>query len=106
MMKKSILFAAGAAVLLCASAPMAFAGGKVENACNRSERSAANRRLCNCIQQVADMTLSGSDQRRVAKFFNDPDEAHAVWISQRASDDAFWERYKNFGNMAEAYCGG
>lgn len=104
-MKKSILSAAIAAALLCTSAPMAMAG-KVENACNRSDRAKASRSLCNCVQQVADMTLSSSDQRRVAKFFNDPDEAHSVWISQRASDDAFWERYKNFGNMAEAYCGG
>ena len=52
------------------------------------------------------MTLQGGDQRRAAKFFNDPDRAHETWMSQRESDDAFWERYKNFGATAEAYCAG
>jgi hypothetical protein len=52
------------------------------------------------------MTLPGGDQRRAAKFFADPDRAHETWMSQRDSDDAFWERYKNFGATAEAYCAG
>ena len=52
------------------------------------------------------MTLSGGDQRRAAKFFKDPEAAHATWVSQSASDDAFWERYKSFGQTAEAYCAG
>lgn len=104
-MKKSLVLAACAAAMLSATTPAAFAG-PIENACNRSDRAKASRSLCNCIQQVADMTLNRGDQRRIGKFFNDPDEAHATWVSQRASDDAFWERYKSFGNMAEAYCGG
>ncbi len=52
------------------------------------------------------MTLRGSDQRRAAKFFRDPDLAHKTWVSQTASDDAFWDRYKEFGAAAEAYCAG
>ncbi|MDQ2064823.1 hypothetical protein Q9295_00415 [Xinfangfangia sp. CPCC 101601] len=80
--------------------------GPVESACVRSDRAGASRPLCGCIQQVADMVLTNSDQRRAAKFFKDPDAAHAVWVSQRAADDAFWERYKQFGTMAEAYCAG
>ena len=52
------------------------------------------------------MTLSGGDQRRAAKFFKDPEAAHATWISQSKSDDAFWDRYKSFGQTAEAYCAG
>lgn len=80
--------------------------GPIERACLRSDRDAANRRVCSCIQQVADMTLRGSDQRRAAKFFSDPDRAHETWMSQRASDDAFWERYKTFGATAEATCAG
>ena len=65
-----------------------------------------DRSLCKCIQQVADMTLSGSDQRRAAKFFKDPEAAHVTWVSQKASDDAFWDRYKTFGSQAETYCSG
>lgn len=103
-MKKAILTAVLTAGMLITSAP-AFAG-PIESACMKSGRKAANRALCNCVQQVADQTLKSSDQRRAAKFFRDPDLAHTTWVSQRASDDAFWERYKSFGQMAEVYCGG
>jgi hypothetical protein len=110
-MQKPALFAApallfaSAALLLSLSATGAQAG-PIQSACLRSDRDAANRSLCSCIQQVADMTLVGSDQRRAAKFFSDPDKANETWLSQRASDDAFWDRYKNFGQTAEAYCAG
>ncbi len=100
-MTKSFLLAAGLAVL----AGMAFAG-PIERACNKSERKAATRSLCDCIQQAADMTLSGSDQRRAVSFFKDPEKAHKVWMSKSRGDDAFWDRYKAFGAQAEAMCGG
>ena len=104
-MKITTLSAALAAALLLTSGSAALAG-PIESACLRSDRAASNRSLCGCIQQVADMTLKGGDQRRAAKFFRDPDLAHTVWISQRPADDAFWDRYKQFGAMAESYCGG
>jgi len=103
MMMKSFTLAAVLAVFLPAGLALA---GPIERACMSSDRSAASRSLCGCIQQAADQTLSGSDQRRAAKFFKDPENAHATWISQSASDDAFWERYKSFGATAEAYCAG
>jgi hypothetical protein len=80
--------------------------GPIERACNRSDRDAANRRVCSCIQSVADQNLSGGDQRRAAKFFSDPDRAQDVRLSDTARDDAFWQRYTAFGELAEAYCGG
>ena len=101
---KRILHGAVLAALLLPAIPAPVLAGPIERACLRSDRDAANRRLCACIQQVADMTLRGSDQRRAAGFFSDPDRAHETWLSQRANDDAFWERYKNFGATAEAYC--
>ena len=104
-MIKSILSAALVAGVMFTSPSVALAG-PVESACMRSDRAKANRALCGCIQQVADMTLKNADQRRAAKFFRDPDLAHTVWISQKSADDAFWKRYKQFGAMAEAYCGG
>jgi hypothetical protein len=82
------------------------AAGPIERACLGSDRRAASPALCSCIQRVADMTLKGGDQRRASKFFRDPDAAHATWMSKRAADDAFWERYKSFGQTAQAYCGG
>lgn len=98
------------AVIAVAFGAMCFAGaawaGPIERACLRSGQDAANRATCSCIQQVADMTLSGGDQRQAAKFFSDPERAQNVFLSKRASDDAFWDRYRNFGATAEAYCAG
>lgn len=82
------------------------AAGPIERACLSSGRDAVNRSVCSCIQQVADMTLRGNDQRKAAVFFRDPDKAQDTFLSKRNADDAFWERYKNFGATAEAYCAG
>ena len=101
---KSFARAAAVAVFLPLMSGMASAG-PIENACMSSDRG-GNRALCGCIQQAADMTLSGGDQRRAAKFFKDPEAAHATWISQSKSDDAFWDRYKSFGQTAESFCAG
>jgi len=102
-MKRSFVLATVLTAALPASLAMA---GPIERACLSSDRSAGNRALCGCIQQAADATLSGSEQRRAAKFFKDPEDAHATWVSQSANDDTFWERYKKFGATAEAYCAG
>jgi hypothetical protein len=101
---KSQVFAAALAVSVVLSS-VAAGAGPIERACMASDRG-GSRSLCGCIQQAADMTLSGGDQRRAAKFFKDPEAAHATWVSQSKSDDAFWDRYKSFGQTAEAYCGG
>jgi hypothetical protein len=105
-MTKPILLATCVALVLPLLATAAAAAGPIERACLRSDRDAANRAICGCIQDVADQTLRGADQRRAASFFKDPDKAHKVWMSKSKSDDAFWERYKVFGAQAEAYCGG
>ena len=101
---KTILSGAALAVPLLSVMLSAAHAGPIERACLRSDRDAANRALCSCIQQAADMTLRSGDQRKAAVFFRDPDRAHETWMSKRASDDAFWERYKQFGATAEAYC--
>ena len=102
-MKKSHLAGALSALVLSLATTTAMAG-PIERACNRADKG--NRAVCGCIQQVADMTLRGSDQRRAAKLMKDPDLAHEVWVSKRGSDDAFWDRYKAVGQQAEAYCAG
>ncbi|HEY0213317.1 MAG TPA: hypothetical protein VGC40_06990 [Paenirhodobacter sp.] len=76
--------------------------GPVGNACMNA-RNATNA-VCGCIDQVADQSLSRSDQRRAAGFFKDPDKAQQVRMSERQSDNDFWLRYKNFATTAEAYC--
>lgn len=93
-------------VVLALALPGVAVAGPVQTACNRSDRDQATRSMCACIGQVADQTLRGADQRRAAAFFRDPEKAHKAWMSKRASDDAFWERYKAFGAQAEASCAG
>lgn len=97
-----MIFGAGLAVL-CVTASAAWAG-PIGTACMQSNRQAANSALCGCIQAVADATLAGNDQRRAASFFKDPDKAQKVFMSQSRADDAFWERYKAFGTLAEQSC--
>lgn len=98
-----VILSAAAVLAVSVSAVLA---GPIQSACNRSDRSAASPSMCACIQQAADMTLRPADQRRAAKFFTDPDEAHRVRFSQTDRDDDFWARYQAFGETAEAVCAG
>lgn len=86
--------------------PLASAvlAGPIEKACLNSGRDAADRRMCVCIQGVADQMLEGSDQRRAAKFFSNPELAAKTMLSDSAQDDAFWERWEHFGETATIYC--
>lgn len=97
-MKRIVL----AAAIAVTSVPVAY-GGPIDNACNKAGRS-SSAGLCACIQQAADLTLSRADQRKAAGFFRDAQRAQEVRASKRASDTAFWSRYRNFTATAEAYC--
>ncbi len=99
-MTRTMILAAVAAICV----PMAVSAGPIDRACMQSARAAANPVLCGCLQQVADMTLRGTDQRRAAKLFADPEEAQQVRMSKSDRDNEFWARYKNFGTTAEAMC--
>ena len=77
---------------------------QIERACLKSERGGGNRTLCGCIQDAANLTLTSRDQRKAAEFFSDPHQAQVVRQSDRRSDEAFWERYRNFGQTAEVFC--
>ena len=97
---KRIAFAALAMVAISLPAQAEL----IERACNGSDRDASSPELCGCIQDVADLTLTPREQRRAAGFFEDPHEAQVVRQSSNRSDEQFWERYKSFGETAEAYC--
>jgi len=90
------------AVFLTIGAPLD--ANPIERACNGSDRSAANARLCSCIGGVARATLSRRDMRQAARFFRDPGRAEEMRMSERRSDEAFWDRYSQFGEAAEAQC--
>jgi hypothetical protein len=78
---------------------------RIERACIQSERTAANRQLCSCIQRVADQVLTNADQRRAARFFRDPQRAQEVRKDDSPSADAFWQRWRDFGRSAANICG-
>ncbi|WP_212525101.1 hypothetical protein [Actibacterium sp. MT2.3-13A] len=89
------------AVVMAASTAQA---GVIENACLTSNRDAANRNLCGCIQEAANLTLTKGDQKLAASFFRDPHKAQVVRQSANRGHAAFWERYQNFGATAQAFC--
>jgi len=97
------IFAGAATAVTLPMFPTEAKAGTIERACLKSDRS-GTRSLCNCIQDVADITLSRSDQRKAAKFFDNPQRAQDVRMSDRRSDEKFWDRYQEFGNAARAYC--
>lgn len=104
-MKHAFLALGLGLTLATAFAPQpASARGVIETACLRSERPAANRALCGCIQTVADAVLSSSEQRRGAKFFADPDLSQEVKMSDRRSDDLFWDKWESFADGAVRHC--
>jgi len=89
-------------VLVALSQPVIADG--IEEACIASERANSDRQLCQCIQKAADLTLSDRDQRLAATFFENPHRSQEIRQSDSRRNEAFWERYKNFGETAEALC--
>ncbi len=100
------LFGAAFAALSLVILPHGAQAGPIEGACLKSDRNAANRQLCSCIQKVADVTLGSGDQRLAASFFKDPDKAQQVRMSKSQRDDDFWSRYVIFGQQAAMACQG
>ena len=96
---------AAVALLIGICAAKAALAGPIEQACLRSDRQAVNLAACSCIQGVADFTLEGGDQRKVAGFFKNPERAEKARAADGRSDEAFWSRYEAFGSQAEVYCG-
>lgn len=78
--------------------------GDVGKACIAADRKSASNALCSCVQQAADRTLQRGDQKRAAKFFEDPHQAQETRQSDNRSDEAFWLRYKQFSSTAQRMC--
>lgn len=91
-----------AAVALAVIAGKSWSG-PIDAACLKSNRT-DNTALCGCIQYVADMTLTGADQRLAAKFLLDPGKAQEVRVSRNRKHQEFWQRYTTFGSTAEEIC--
>ena len=80
------------------------ATGDISRACVEADRRAASPALCSCVQQVANQSLSGSDQARVVGFFENPQLAQDTRQSDRSGDELFWGRYRAFTDLASQIC--
>ncbi|WP_439103186.1 arginine transporter [Celeribacter marinus] len=87
------------------SASHAFATGPIYSACMAADRKAATSSTCGCVQAVANQKLSGSDQSKAVAFFKDPHKSQETRQSDNPLNEAFWKRYKAFGDSAQATCG-
>ncbi|XDA97671.1 lipoprotein [Sulfitobacter sp. LCG007] len=81
-----------------------FETGPIYSACLKLNKREASRERCGCVQAVADMSLSGGEQRKGAKLFKDPHRAQEVRQSDRSSDERFWLKWRAFGEQSERYC--
>ena len=85
-------------------APVLFATGPIQKACQQANRKSASRARCGCIQAVANRELSNTDQRRGAAMFSDPHKLQEVRQSDNASNERFWKVWKAYGNKASGLC--
>ena len=101
---RHIILTLALSAILAPVVPTTGEAGTVQRACMKSDRKAANRSLCGCIDKVARKTLSSSDQRLAATFFKDPHKSQEIRQSDRSSHEVFWKRYKEFGLRAQQTC--
>ncbi len=86
------------------TAVRSFATGPIHTACLRSDQRAANSALCGCVQASANVILSRNEQARAVAFFRDPNLAQVTRQSDRAGDERFWQKYRQFVETAERSC--
>jgi len=79
--------------------------GEVGQACMSAGRSAANPRLCSCIDQVAGRTLNRAEQRETASYIRDPEKLQEMKIDDRPRAEAMWRTYDRFVDAARTACG-
>jgi hypothetical protein len=89
----------------CIIVPIQAASNPIELACNQSTRENANPVLCSCIGQVARETLTFSQMRQGARFFDNPQRAQDIRQSDHIAHETLWLAWRNFGEAAEEMCG-
>jgi len=102
-MRYFLILGAFATVAACGGGSRG-ASGDISQACLEANRRAATPELCSCVQQVANQSLSNSDQTRAAVFFSETQLAQDTRQSDRSSDERFWQRYRAFTDLAGQIC--
>lgn len=92
------------ALSLPALSTSATAGNAIAKACMSSPRGAAAPALCGCIQSVADTMLSAREQALGAQILIEPHKSQEIRASAKASDNAFWDKWRRFGAAAGQTC--
>jgi hypothetical protein len=103
-MRYFLMAGALASMAACGGGGSGGATGDISRACLDADRKAASPALCSCVQQVANQSLSGSDQSRAVVFFENPQLAQDTRQSDRGSDERFWKRYRAFTDLASEIC--
>ncbi|MDW3224360.1 MAG: hypothetical protein R8G34_16020 [Paracoccaceae bacterium] len=81
-----------------------FAIGPIGSACLAQNRRSATQQRCGCIQEVANRTLTSSQQARSTRFFNEPSLLQDVRQSSAPSNVRFWEAWQRFAETSQAVC--
>lgn len=84
--------------------PTTALANPIQRACMASERD-SSRALCSCIGDAADNTLSRSQMREGARWFDDPQRAQDTRQSDRERDEAMWAAWRTFSSLAQQSCG-
>lgn len=99
-----VLSATPAVALVPQTTGAKFATGPIYAACRSSGRDAASAARCGCVQWVADRSLSASDQKRGAGYFQAKQALQDVRQSDRAANARFWDTWTSFGENAAQQC--
>ena len=97
-----ILPALAVAVL---AVPTTLQANPIQRACLASDRDASSRPLCSCIGDAAGDTLSRSQMREGARWFDDPQRAQDTRQSDRERDEEMWTAWRAFSSLAQQRCG-
>lgn len=84
--------------------PTTLHANPIERACMASGRD-ASRSVCSCIGDAASNTLSRSQMREGARWFDDPQRAQDTRQSDRERDEEMWSAWRTFSSLAEQSCG-
>ena len=97
-------YLAGTCVALFIFSGKIVVAGTVQQACLMAQSTKANNRVCRCIQNAADATLSSKDQSLAAAIIRNPDNVTDIKSSKRRTHAQFMDRYSQFGELARAFC--
>lgn len=94
------------AVLSMTAPGQAFAWNVVEAACKVTGGPGASVEFCSCMQQVADLSLSLSEQKLAAYFLRNPARASRIGKANPAARKGFWQRFESFNLSTRRHCVG